>query len=123
MVIVDASCPLLSTPIQGLHHHRRLVDSCRFRCEHFLTLSSDETGFLLRTTFRRNQARIHSGRIDVVNEVDFVKKDAVVVVATDIGNPGDVTVRCGLASRSYPSRLANSNRSTRRHNYGPLQGR
>ena len=105
VVSADASFRPWSTPILDSfhrHHHRHhLVDSCRLlRHQDFLTLTSDEAGPLQSVTFRRNQATIHSGTGDEVNDVDFVGKDAidVAVAATDVDDRGAVTERSGLAN-------------------------
>jgi hypothetical protein len=102
-VSVDASFRPWSTPIldsfHRRHHHHQLVDSCRLlRHQDFLTLTADEAGPLQSVTFRRNQAKIHSGTGDEVTDVDFVEKDAVdvAVAAVDVDDPGAVTERCGL---------------------------
>ena len=106
VVSVDASFRPWSNPILDSfrrhhhHHHLLLVESCRvLRHQDFLTVTSDEAGPLQSVTFRRNQATIHSGTGDEVNDVDFVGKDAVdvAVAAAEFDDPGAVTERSGLA--------------------------
>jgi hypothetical protein len=102
---VDVSCLPLSNPIlrsSHRHHHHNPADSCLLlRRGYFLTPTSDAAGLLQWGKFHRNQVTIHSGTIDEVTAADSVEKDVVDVVAADaadVGDPGAVTARSGLAS-------------------------